>query len=282
MTEILREIERAYNRKRSSGTAASLLAMAVMIAFCTYVIKAEAEQTAPTPPTPPAVAGHWEYAYDGDYWIEGGKRQGVYGDPLNITDTIYGIERGREIYDPVSDAWYWLDACYDGAAAKSKEVWFPYVFQNEEPGSTQGKWCLYDPDGAMVKYFAVSYEPDYGKDNTPIPGTYKRRIRFYHAITGALIKGRVKCFDYYQLTGEDADGDGRDDGAIEIEFATDPITGRAVLDKELLDKLRQLTGNEWPIYDVDHRKTYTLADYIAKRDEPLIRDGETERNTDGD
>ncbi len=56
------------------------------------------------------------------YWLENGEIQGVTGDPKNIIDEIYGIERGREIYDPESDAWYWLDACYDGAKAVSKEV----------------------------------------------------------------------------------------------------------------------------------------------------------------
>lgn len=42
------------------------------------------------------------YEVDGaKYWYENGVRQGLEG-------------RGKEIYDPESDAWYWLDAAYDG------------------------------------------------------------------------------------------------------------------------------------------------------------------------
>ena len=96
---------------------------------------------------------HWEFVGDVAYWIEHGKRQGVYGDPLNVWDTQYDkVERGREIYDPESDDWYWLDACYDGAAAVSKECWFPYVFQGEAPGSTDGKWVRYDHHGGGSRY----------------------------------------------------------------------------------------------------------------------------------
>lgn len=252
----------------------TLLAVAVAVAAILYAIhsptavRAEGNRSDTV-----EEVGHWEYSYDGDYWIERGKRQGVYGDPLNITDTIYGIERGREIYDPESDAWYWLDACRGGARARNKEVWFPYVFQGEKPGSTQGKWCLYGDRGEMIKYFVVSYEPDYGKDYKPIPGTYHKRLRFYHAITGALIKGHITATDLYQLTGEDADGDGYDDGMIVIEFDTDRINGRAVLDKELVDKLRTLTTDEWPVYDADTREHMTLTEYLRRVDEPKERSG---------
>jgi hypothetical protein len=253
----------------------TLIAVAVAVAAILYAIhsptavRAEGSHT----DSPAEEVGHWEYSFDGDYWIERGKRQGVYGDPLNITDTIYGIERGREIYDPESDAWYWLDACRGGARARNKEVWFPYVFQGERPGSTQGKWCLYDGAGGMVKYIAVSIEPDYDEMYMPIPGTYRKRIRFYHPITGALMKGTVRLHDLYQLTGEDADGDGEDDGVIRIEFVTDLVYGRADLDVNLIDELGTLTTGEWPVYDIDHHKHYTLTEYLAKLDEPKIRDG---------
>ncbi|MBR2809753.1 MAG: prolyl oligopeptidase family serine peptidase, partial [Solobacterium sp.] len=85
------------------------------------------------------------------YWFENGEQQGVYGDPLNIWDTQYDrIERGREIYDPETDAWYWLDANDNGAVARDKEVWMPYIFQGENP-ATEGKWVRYDKYGQMVK-----------------------------------------------------------------------------------------------------------------------------------
>ena len=43
--------------------------------------------------------------------------------------------RGKEIYDPDSDAWYWLDANQGGAKAVSKDVY---------QESNGGKWVRYD------------------------------------------------------------------------------------------------------------------------------------------
>ena len=87
-----------------------------------------------------------------DFWVEHGEIQGTSDDPKGVRDTQYnGTVRGREIYDPISDGWYWLDACRMGAKATGKEVWMPYVFQDEKPGSTNGKWVIYDEDGKMVK-----------------------------------------------------------------------------------------------------------------------------------
>ena len=122
------------------------------------------------------------------YWYENGERQGVYGDPKNIWDTQYDrLERGREIYDPVSDAWYWLDACYEGAVAKDKEVWIPYIFQGVE--DPEGKWVRYDRYGEMVKGW-------YANDN----GVY-----YYDKITGAMLKGTHeidgKTYTFDLLTG---------------------------------------------------------------------------------
>jgi hypothetical protein len=124
----------------------------------------------------------------------------------------------------------------------------------------------------MIKYICISYEPDY-ENHKPVPGTYHKRLRFYHDITGALMKGHITATDLYQLTGEDSDGDGYDDGMITIEFDTDLINGRAVLDKELVDKLRTLTTDEWPVYDEDKREHMTLTEYLRRVDEPKIRDG---------
>lgn len=132
----------------------------------------------------------WKFGEDDKlYWYENNKRQGVYGDAKNIWDNIYGIERGREIYDPLTDAWYWLDAVYDGAIAINKEVWVPYIFQDEEPGSTDGKWVRYDNSGQMIK------------------GWYKQGNEFYYydLITGAMYKGNktIKGTNYYfdEITG---------------------------------------------------------------------------------
>ncbi len=66
---------------------------------------------------------------DGNYWYENGVRQGTTG-------------RGKEIYDPKSDAWYWLDAVQGGAMTTNKDVY---------QDSNGGKWVRYDANGHMVK-----------------------------------------------------------------------------------------------------------------------------------
>lgn len=68
------------------------------------------------------------------YWYEkvNGKyvKQGVYGSKGNV---FYdNTERGREIFDPCSNAWYWLDSVYEGAKALDKEVFMPYIYSNEK------------------------------------------------------------------------------------------------------------------------------------------------------
>ena len=129
-----------------------------------------------------------EYFSGTAYWYENGERQGVYGDIKNVRDVNYGeIERGREIYDPITDAWYWLDADADGAVATDKEVWIPYIFQGiEDP---EGKWVRYDSHGQMVKGW-------YANDN----GVY-----YYDLITGAILKGtheiNGKTYTFDLLTG---------------------------------------------------------------------------------
>lgn len=52
----------------------------------------------------------WETVDGKDYWYEDGVKQGTEG-------------RGKEIYDPESDAWYWLDSDANGAKAVSKDVY---------------------------------------------------------------------------------------------------------------------------------------------------------------
>ena len=87
------------------------------------------------------------------FWYEGGKRQGTTG-------------RGKEIYDPASDAWYWLDSVNNGAMAVSKDVY---------QDSNGGKWVRYDANGHMIKGW-----------NTNSQGTY-----YFDLITGAMAKGTV-------------------------------------------------------------------------------------------
>ena len=124
-------------------------------------------------------------AIDGlDYWYEDGTRQGVQGDPKNIYDEIYGEERGREIYDPVSDGWYWLDKVRNGAKANDKEAWIPYIFQDEKPGSTRGKWVRYNHDGKMIKGWYTVQGADAVLYPSQTGNTY-----YYDWTTGEMYKG---------------------------------------------------------------------------------------------
>ena len=91
------------------------------------------------------------------FWYEGGKRQGTTG-------------RGKEIYDPASDAWYWLDSVNNGAMAVSKDVY---------QDSNGGKWVRYDENGHMVKGWDVNEN-----------GTY-----YFDQITGAMAKGALLLDD---------------------------------------------------------------------------------------
>ena len=98
----------------------------------------------------------WKCINGKDYWYEGGKRQGY--DPNNAA------YRGKEIYDPASNGWYWLDNVQQGAKAVSKDVY---------QESSGGKWVRYDANGQMIKGW-----------NTNADGTY-----YFDPITGAMAKG---------------------------------------------------------------------------------------------
>lgn len=98
------------------------------------------------------------FTIDGkDYWYENGVRQGTEG-------------RGKEIYDPESDAWYWLDAIQGGAKAVDKEVYMDYPGMQGSP-----KWVRYDENGHMIKGWYVNENGSY----------------YYDLITGAMSKGDI-------------------------------------------------------------------------------------------
>lgn len=88
------------------------------------------------------------------YWYEGGRRQGLEG-------------RGKEIYDPASDAWYWLDSVDQGKMAVSKDVY---------QESSGGKWVRYDENGHMVKGWNEQNGNRY----------------YFDPVTGAMAKGTVE------------------------------------------------------------------------------------------
>ena len=165
VAEIIEEADGSISLKGLQAGTTTLTVSADENVKNTITIVVEKNQAACT------VFGFCEY--EGRmYWYEEGRRQGVYGDAKNITDTLFNIERGREIYDPETDAWYWLDAVNDGAAAVEKEVWIPYIFQGEDPAA-EGKWVRYDNHGRMVKgWYACE------------AGVY-----YYDMLTGAIYKG---------------------------------------------------------------------------------------------
>lgn len=96
---------------------------------------------------------------EGLYWLDNGK-----------------IAADKEVYDPVSNSWYWFDS--DGTMARNKEV---FLAANEE--RTEGKWVYYDENGHMVKGF---YSLTDGNGN--------QKNVFYDYITGAMQHGEY-CLD---------------------------------------------------------------------------------------
>lgn len=114
-----------------------------------------------------AIENGWLEIDGKSYWYENGVRQGY--DPDNAD------YRGKEIYDPDSDAWYWLDNVQQGAKAVSKDVYQEsYSAYPDRPDGT-GKWVRYDENGHMVKGW-----------QTTEAGTY-----YFETITGAMAKGNV-------------------------------------------------------------------------------------------
>lgn len=101
-----------------------------------------------------ALDGQWLTIKGADFWYEKGVRQGLDG-------------RGKEIYDPASDDWYWLDAVDQGKKATSKDV-----YQESEAGQWAdradgtGKWVRYDAQGHMIKGWSADkryyFDPIYG------------------------------------------------------------------------------------------------------------------------
>jgi len=147
-------------------------------------------------PVPPRPVNGWREENGGRYWYENDVKQGTEG-------------RGKEIYDPNSDAWYWLDAVEGGKMAADKDVYL-------ESGSGDGKWVRYDANGRMVK----------GEDQRN-GGWYR-----FDEYSGAMVKGWyevkdnngkvVKKYYYDRKTGQMVHGQTVVDGQ---SLYFDPVTG---------------------------------------------------------
>ena len=195
-------------------TSIYVIVASVVLGFSTITIGSFAAQ----PPMRYSDGAHnCVFVTDGEtglsYWYENGARQGVLGDRKNL---VYdGTERGREIYDHKTNAWYWLDVDRNGAKAVSKEVYIPYIFQEDEKllanpdklreaanvtdatsGSEglgdflirsikekTGKWVRYDAGGELIKGW-------YTEDGSIVPGQ-KGNVYFYDQQTGLMAKGWI-------------------------------------------------------------------------------------------
>ncbi len=171
-------------------------------------------------PTPMHMAGknlEWTTGTnEKNYWYENGERQGTVDDPKGVYGD--GTNRGREICDmSLTDdtgqqgVWFWLDSVYGGAKAVGKEVWVPYIYQNEkewddsrmrevanesDPGmgtlvydymkEGKGKWVRYDNEGRMLKGW-VTIEGDLAKT---YPNQAGNRY-YYDSRTGLMAKGWI-------------------------------------------------------------------------------------------
>ena len=150
-------------------------------------------------------------------------RQGTFSDPKGVIGD--GTVRGREIYDHASNAWYWLDSIYDGAKAIGKEVWMPYIYQNEaewdeakmweiaqesDPSMEKlvfecmkgktGKWVRYDTQGRMLKGWVTI-----SGDLETIYPDQAGNIYYYDNRTGLMARGYITLdgvtYHFDEITG---------------------------------------------------------------------------------
>lgn len=98
------------------------------------------------------------------YWYVGGQRQGY--DPNNSSFA------GKEIYDPASKGWYWLDGTAQGRKTVNREVKIPYTYSGKD---NTPKWVRYDASGKMVKGWY----------------TTGQNVYYYDLTTGARKHGKV-------------------------------------------------------------------------------------------
>lgn len=116
-----------------------------------------------------------------EYWYENWQRQG-----WNPADESY---RGKEIYDPASDAWYWLDNVLQGAKAVGKDVYQESESAYPDRPDGTGKWVRYDAQGRMVKGWHMTDAGSY----------------YFEPVTGAMAKGNVpidgKTYHFDEVTG---------------------------------------------------------------------------------
>ncbi len=148
-----------------------------------------------------ALADEYEFRQEEEgklYWYENGVRQGTYDDVQGILGD--GTNRGREIYDPATDAWYWLDSCYNGAKAVNKEVWIPYVYQDELVMSADGYGRVVDTEEF---HYPPVWPASWDNDGTRLGSfiinqVYDRKGKWVrYDENGHMIKGWLEITGHY-------------------------------------------------------------------------------------
>ena len=186
-----------------------------------------------------------------NYWYESGVRQGYrVKDDGSIDDTY----RGKEIYDPSTDAWYWLDNVQEGAVAKDKDV-----YQESDDGHGNiGKWVRYDSEGRMVKGWDEKdgnkyyFDPVYG---TMAKGYAKIDGKFYEfdSVTGVLL-GEIDSegkYEWKNTVDADYTADGRLSSKTLYTYdAIGRLTGKTVIVGKHYDSVNNIP------YAVDENDTY--------------------------
>ena len=199
-------------KKKSIINAISLFGLTIMMTVTAggrTMARAETDASDGRMAYAAGISFGWLFENNASYWYEGGIRQGTSSDPKGVMGD--GTNRGREIYDPGTDAWYWLDSAYGGARATDKEVWIPYIYQQERSWSDddmkresrasdrglsdyvyqtirsgKGKWVRYDSSGAMMKGWVTIDGALAGVYPGQAGNTY-----YYDYKTGLMAKGGV-------------------------------------------------------------------------------------------
>lgn len=234
----------------------------------------------------------WKIDNGISYWYENGIKQGTLNDKNGVMGD--GTIRGREIYDPESNGWYWLDACFDGAKATNKEVWMPYIYQGNDNWSDEqiestalnskdmakqvakaikdktGKWVRYDAEGKMYKGWC-KIEGDLAKVYPDQAGnTY-----YYDEITGLMAKGKVtidgKEYTFNDLTGA-------------LESPTEVATQETK--EETTTKVEETNNRDWYVDEDGHfvdenGVTWGVAEEDTRTDEEKYQDALEEAFGDG-
>lgn len=191
----------------SSGNA-SLTANFFLMPSGNVTVKAYFTPVPQKPNPQPEVLNGWHTDGNKKYWYDHGV-----------------MARDKEVYDPLTDAWYWFDQ--DGTMATDKDVFIP---TNAE--RTEGKWVRYNPEGGMVKGEDFRYG-----------GWY-----WFNPITGEMIKDFVfipeegtegKWVYYDKINGQMHHGESCIDGNW---YYFDEWTGKMVHGEYYRD-------NNWYYYD---------------------------------